>query len=122
MKRGILILAGVLALAGWDISGHYLGWRFALGDWPVPPGTPWTYQLWSGFIAALSVITVFTAVLAAWRHVNCHVHRCPGLGRYPVAGGAYRVCRRHHPEPEVRAGLRPHHVAAAHRAHLGRPE
>jgi hypothetical protein len=71
---------------------------FVLGIYPYPAGTPITYQLWSGFIPALAIVSV------VFPFVNCHVESCMRIGRYPAAGGEYKVCRRHHPDHQVRHG------------------
>lgn len=73
---------------------------FILGLAPYPDGTPWTYQLWSGFVPALAVLSLFGGVAAHLKLINCHVHRCPRLGRYPVAGGKFKVCAKHSPHPD----------------------
>jgi hypothetical protein len=52
------------------------------------------------------------AIIAFCRRHNCHQHHCWRLARHQA--GAYLVCRRHHPDPAVREGLRPHHIAASH--------
>jgi hypothetical protein len=54
------------------------------------------YGFWSGFGSDIGEATLVVGVLAAWRHHNCHVARCPRLGR-PVAGTPYVACPRHHP-------------------------
>jgi hypothetical protein len=64
-----------------------------MGTWPVPPGTPWTYQLESGFVPALTVLTLLSAVVGAWRHVNCHQPGCWRSGRHRVNGTPW--CDRH---------------------------
>jgi hypothetical protein len=61
---------------------------------------------------------IFTAVIVHWRHVNCHEQGCPRVGRYPIAGGEFRYCGRHHPDwagkhPSRKHILRRH---AEHRA------
>lgn len=33
-----------------------------------------------------------------WVHLNCHTDGCGRIGRFPVAGGQYKVCRKHHRE------------------------
>lgn len=106
--------AALLAWAGTYMAVHPYAARFAIGIWPVPPGTPWSYQLWSGFIPALTVLSLFGGVFSLyWRH-TCHVDNCPRLARYPVAGGQFSVCRKHHPDSHVRDGLS---EEALHRRH-----
>jgi hypothetical protein len=58
------------------------------------------YNFFSGLFGVL-VITgglVVNAWVNARRH-NCHQPRCWRVGRLPVQGTAYVVCRRHHPNP-----------------------
>jgi hypothetical protein len=92
----------VLALFGWFIGAHPYGGRFALGIWPVPAGTPWTYQLESGFIPALTVVGLVTLITGAWHHVNCHSDGCWRLGKHKVDGTPW--CNRHH--ENARHGVR----------------
>lgn len=33
-----------------------------------------------------------------WKFLNCHSDGCPWIGRFHVAGGSFRVCRKHHSE------------------------
>lgn len=95
------------------IRSHFLGTDSANATF---------YLFWSGFFAVL----VFSAGLGgnAWiaaRKHNCHQHRCWRIGRYPVAGGTYTVCRRHHPDQAIREqGVRAHHIRVAHDAHRSR--
>ncbi|MDQ2873980.1 MAG: hypothetical protein M3Y33_03850 [Actinomycetota bacterium] len=66
---------------------------------------------------------IITAVLGAgalaslWHVLNCHQQGCARIARFHVAGGQYKVCRRHHPELSVRRGPLAHHILAAHKAH-----
>lgn len=87
-------LLGLGAATGLWIAGHYLGFRFAMGIWPVPAGTPWTYQFESGFLPALTVMSLVTLVAGAWHHVNCHESRCWRVGRHKIDGTPW--CNRHH--------------------------
>lgn len=120
---GLLIFLAVLAAVTWSLAAHPWGWAFGLGVHPYPESssTPWTYQLYSGFLPALTVVSLVTLLAGAWRHLNCHVDGCPRIGRYPVAGGRFKVCRAHHPDEEVRSRSVSHlHILTAHRAHLDR--
>jgi hypothetical protein len=53
------------------------------------------YLAWSGVGGDLGIIG---AALAVVLHRNCHVHRCWRIGRHPVAGTTWTVCRKHHPD------------------------
>ena len=74
------------ALAAWSAVTHWLAWRFGMGDWPVPPGTPWTYQLESGFIPALTVLTLLGTVVSLYHLHNCHKDGCWRLGKHKING------------------------------------
>lgn len=52
------------------------------------------YDFWSGIATQASLLFAAIAVL---RRCNCHVHRCWRIGRHPVGGTSWQVCRRHHP-------------------------
>jgi hypothetical protein len=72
---------------GW--LAHVLGLDDASGGW---------YLWWSGIGSDISELALVGAVLAHVRRLNCHVHGCLRIGRHPVAGTGYVVCRRHHPD------------------------
>lgn len=84
------LLAGLAALwsavLAWAGLYHPYGLRFALGIWPVPQGTPWTYQLESGFIPALTVLTLLSAVFSLYHVHNCHYDGCWRIGKHRVNG------------------------------------
>ena len=65
---------------------HLLGLDNLSGGW---------YGFWSGIGGDASVLAI---PLTLWRQHNCHVARCPRLGRHPVGGTGLIVCRRHHPD------------------------
>lgn len=68
---------------------HVLGIDDASGRW---------YAFWSGFGSDLGELAIVGGLATLVRKHNCHVKRCPRLGRHPVEGTAFVVCRRHHPE------------------------
>ena len=88
------VIAAALAWAGDYMAGHPYGDRFALGIWPVPSGTPWSYQLESGFVPALTVVSLATLIGGAWHHLNCHEAGCWRPGKHKVDGTPW--CNRHH--------------------------
>jgi hypothetical protein len=61
----------------------------------IDSSSSYWYGFWSGFGGDL---TIFAAVIVWLRHKNCHVKGCPRLGRHPVEGSTWTVCRRHHPD------------------------
>ena len=75
----------------WLGLDHPYGLRFAMGDWPVPPGTPWTYQLESGFIPALTVVTLLSGLAALYNLHNCHHEGCWRLGKHKIKGTPWCV-------------------------------
>lgn len=78
---------------------HPWGGAFALGVHPYPAGTPWTYQLWSGFLPSLAIVSIFTGIGAHFKMLNCHVHGCWHIGKFPMAGGKFKVCHKHSDHP-----------------------
>lgn len=99
---------------------HPYGFETGIGIYPAPAGTAWQYQLWSGFLPSLAIVSIFTGVGAHLKMLNCHVHRCWRIGKFPVADGQFKVCRRHSPHP-VR--LTHEYILAKHEenARCGRP-
>lgn len=71
-----------------------------IGADKIPQGTSVMYQVWSGFIPSITVITVFGTLGGVWRRMNCHVEKCWRIGRYKIDGMC--VCHVHHPNPEIR--------------------
>lgn len=92
----------VLLAAVWSLIYHWLAWRFGMGIWPVPTGTPWTYQFLSGFVPALTAVSLVSLIAGAWHHVNCHADGCWRIGKHKVEGTPW--CSRH--EVEARANTR----------------
>lgn len=88
------------AVVNW--LAHVLGVDDVSGRW---------YGFWSGFGSDLGELAIVGGLVTLVRHRNCHVHRCWRLGRHPVAGTQFTVCRRHHPDGHVTH----EHVLAAHR-------
>ena len=89
----LLPVAALLSWVGAYMAAHPYGDRFALGIWPVPNGTPWPYQLESGFIPALTAFSLVTLIAGAFHHVNCHEPACWRIGKHKVDGSPW--CSRH---------------------------
>lgn len=68
---------------------HIAGLDNASGAW---------YLWWSGLAADLPEFAVVWGLIALARKHTCHIHRCWRVGRHPVDGTTFVVCRRHHPE------------------------
>lgn len=86
-------LLAVFLLIGWAAAWHTWGLLFGIGVHPYPAGTPWTYQLWSGFIPALTVLSLLGSLGAAYHLHNCHADRCWRIGKHRVEGTPW--CTRH---------------------------
>lgn len=112
MRPRWLPAVAILGLVTWSAVAHPWGWLYGLGVHPYPESssTPWTYQLWSGFLPALTVLGLLGSAVGLYRHANCSVHLCPRISRYAIAGGQFKVCRKHHPS----AGIRDGHVTVEH--------
>lgn len=82
----------------WHFLVHIMG-----ADGGALPGTH-LYGKWnwfyfdSGFGNGSWLLTIGIVALPVYFHKQCHVHKCYRIGRYPIAGGQYKVCRRHHPD------------------------
>jgi hypothetical protein len=90
------------------ISATVFDWLYhaARWTWHDPDG----YNFISG---PLADITLLGGAYAILRHHNCHVKGCWRVGRHPVDGTAYVVCRKHHPEKSPTA----EQVRTAHTEH-----
>lgn len=76
-------------------------------------GGAW-YGFWSGFGGAMPDILILTALLAWWKHKNCHQHRCWRIGRHPVGATGLVTCRKHHPVLGAHGKLTSGTIAALH--------
>lgn len=118
-------LAAVIpATVAWSIAAHPWGWLYGLGVHPYPEAssTPWTYQLWSGLIPSLAILSLIGSAVGLYRHADCRAPRCLRIGHYPDARGV-RWCWRHHPDHD---GKRPttellHQLHAAYRDRAAAP-
>ena len=61
------------------------------------------YGFWSGFGSDLSELAIAGGLIGVLRKHNCHVRWCWRVGRHPVEGTPFVVCRRHHPDGPVTA-------------------
>ena len=75
-------------VSGWVAVLHAIGWLF--GVYPVPNGTPITYQFFSGSFLAVTIATGW------WHKNNCHQKWCPRIGKHQVDGTPW--CNAHHHE------------------------
>lgn len=67
---------------------HVLGVDDVSGRW---------YAFWSGFGSDIGEVAILGSLLAIVRKHNCHIHHCWRVGRLPVDGTPWSVCRKHHP-------------------------
>lgn len=72
---------------------HPWGAATAIGVHPYPAGTPWEYQMWSGIVPAMTVLTLFGAVISLYHVHNCAMEGCWRIGRHRVGGTPW--CNRH---------------------------
>jgi hypothetical protein len=101
-----------------DAVGAWLVHFFGC-DYGAPYGTFVPYDFWSGVSGSFLVgLTVF--LLSWYAHNSCHASRwCLRIGRYPAAGGTFKLCHRHHPDiPGRRPRLEV--IERLHREFLGR--
>lgn len=71
------------------------------------------YQFWSGIGSDFGELTLLTAMVVAFRRVNCHVKGCPRIGKYHVDNTPYKVCALHHPRVPTK-GASAEHIADLH--------
>lgn len=113
-----LALAGVTAAAVLSVL-HQRGFTHLLG---IDTQASDNYDFTSGIGPMLLTAASMTTLLGGmFRHASCHVDGCWRLGRYHVAGGQFRVCRKHHPDDIIRTRQVTHrHVIRAHLEHQRR--
>jgi hypothetical protein len=78
------------------------------------------YGLMSGIGGSVPDVMIPVAMAGWWWRGTCHHSwRCLRWGKYPAAGGTFRLCRVHHPDL---AGQKPHRelIARLHREHQER--
>jgi hypothetical protein len=83
------------------------------------------YNFWSGFGSDLGEATligsVSVGVYAGVRKVNCHVKGCWRVGKHPLIGTPYTLCRHHHPHVPTE-GASHAHILEQYRQHLAKLE
>lgn len=116
------VILGAFLIFQWNATHFHLGSWLQVHTGTVNEPGPY-YGFFSGFGSDLGEYAILTSIasgiiLTARRH-NCHVTGCLWIGRYEVAGGTYKVCGKHHPDPAVRdKHVTREHVTLAHRKHL----
>lgn len=61
-------------------------------------GSGMPYLFWSGIGANFGEFAIAGGLVNIARRHTCHVRGCWRVGRHPVDGTGYVVCRRHHPD------------------------
>lgn len=118
LRRAGIVLAilGVPFLIVWH---EPIWWWIEVHTGTVHESGPF-YGFFSGFGSDLGEYAILTAVghgvYLHWQAINCHNPGCWRVGKYPIAGGQYKVCARCHPDGKPER----HHILAAHRAHQER--
>jgi hypothetical protein len=111
----LLLVVGIAFLiAFFDVVRHWL----ALHTGTLHGGPDLYYNFWSGFGSDLGEATLVTAVgigvYTGVRKVNCHTKGCWRIGRHPLDGTPYILCRHHHPDvPNTGASYE--HILEQHR-------
>jgi hypothetical protein len=104
MRRYALLgpLAGIVAAA-------VTWWPQVRNEFFVLAGSRNESGGWYGFhsgIGGAAYISVVPAVTLLYWHQTCHDSwHCLRWGKYPAAGGLFKLCRHHHPDLQ---GTRPH--------------
>lgn len=109
------VLLAAAGLAVW-IALYPDDWQFWLGfNQKAYFTTGQNYAFFSGFGAMMmTALGLSTIIVTMIRHFNCHVRGCPRMGKFPVADGQYKVCRKHHGEVTGH----PHHLSVEFLHHL----
>ena len=79
------------------------------------------YNFWSGIGSDLGEATLISAVgigvYTGVRKVNCHTKGCWRIGKHPLDGTPYVLCRHHHPHVPSR-GATHEHILEQHRRYV----
>jgi hypothetical protein len=68
--------------------------------------------VWStSLIELLTLLSLVTLAIGAYRHVECHHSGCHRLGRFPH--GQYKLCRIHHPNVPTAGPIDRSHIEQA---------
>jgi len=100
--RTAAIVSAVLAVPFLVIWHEQAWWWVEVHTGTVNESGPY-YGFFSGFGSDIGEVAIIGGLVAIVRKHNCHVHNCWRIGRHPVEGTPYVVCRRHHPEGHLTA-------------------
>jgi hypothetical protein len=89
----------------WLTVAHFFGTR-------NNDGNSSGYLFWSGVGSDLSELAMIGFLYAFLRKHNCHSRGCWRIGRHPVEGTGFVVCRKHHPDgrPDAEEIRRRYHL------------
>lgn len=79
------------------------------------------YLWWSGIGSDLGELTIVAAIFAAYSKHACHARHCWRLGKHPVDGTPFIVCRKHHPTLPGSQSSTAEEIAAAAQAAASTP-
>ncbi len=82
----------------------------------VSNGGSHQYNFWSGFGSDISELLILGGIIQLYRKHNCHVKGCWRVGKYPVEGTPYIVCKKHHPATPS-GDITMAHIKFLHRKH-----
>ena len=113
---GVLLVVVVIVVVSIGALRHWV----ALHTGIIHGGPDQYYNFWSGFGSDLGEVTLISAVgvgvYTGVRKVNCHTKGCWRIGRHPLEGTPYVLCRHHH--PHVPSGGATHeHILEQYRRH-----
>lgn len=87
-----LVITGII----WGLHFHGPEHFFGIDTQASP-----NYDFVSGFGPILATLVGWTGLICSFvYHRNCHVRKCWGLGRFPMAGGQLVVCKFHSHHPD----------------------
>lgn len=96
------IVVPLLGVSCWAMANWEHGFAHLLG---IDTQQSQFYDFVSGVGPMIVTVLMGAGVIySVVQHINCHVTGCLRVGKYPLAGGEYKVCRRHHPEDAIRTG------------------
>lgn len=75
------------------------------------------YAFWSGVGSDIGELAIVGALWSLVRQKNCHTHGCWRIGKHPVEGTPFTVCKHHHPgipDGDITAA----HIHRLHSVHL----
>ena len=73
-------------------------------------GQPVVITSWMELLTVATLLTVFGAVIGAYRHIECHQEGCHRLGRFPH--GHLKLCHVHHPHVPSDGKINQTHIDA----------